>query len=59
MQVFRVGGCVRDALLGEARKVDSTLKTDRDWVVVGSTPEAISPCNSATTSSRISANRFI
>lgn len=32
MQVFLVGGAVRDALLG--RPV-----TDRDWVVVGATPE--------------------
>jgi tRNA nucleotidyltransferase (CCA-adding enzyme) len=31
MQVYRVGGCVRDALLG--RTVN-----DRDWVVVGATP---------------------
>ena len=31
-RVFEVGGCVRDALLG--RPV-----SDRDWVVVGSTPE--------------------
>ena len=34
MQIFLVGGAVRDALLG--------LKVaDRDWVVVGSTPEAL------------------
>jgi tRNA nucleotidyltransferase (CCA-adding enzyme) len=39
MQIFRVGGCVRDALLGEVRKVDRALKTDRDWVVVGATPQ--------------------
>ncbi len=39
MQIFRVGGCVRDALLGEMRKVDRALKTDRDYVVVGATPE--------------------
>ena len=35
MQVFVVGGAVRDALMG--RSVN-----DRDWVVVGSTPEAMS-----------------
>jgi tRNA nucleotidyltransferase (CCA-adding enzyme) len=29
---YRVGGCVRDALLGRA-------SVDRDWVVVGSSPE--------------------
>jgi len=39
MQIFRVGGCVRDALLGEMRKADPALKTDRDWVVVGATPQ--------------------
>ncbi|WP_438970601.1 multifunctional CCA addition/repair protein [Methylophaga sp.] len=32
MQTYLVGGCVRDKLLGLAVK-------DRDWVVVGSTPE--------------------
>ena len=39
MQIFRVGGCVRDALLGEVRKDGGTPKTDRDWVVVGATPQ--------------------
>lgn len=34
MQVFVVGGAVRDALMGLA-------VNDRDWVVVGSTPEAM------------------
>jgi tRNA nucleotidyltransferase (CCA-adding enzyme) len=34
MQVFVVGGAVRDALLGER-------VNDRDWVVVGGTPEAM------------------
>lgn len=34
MQIYMVGGAVRDALLG--RPVQ-----DRDWVVVGSTPEAM------------------
>jgi tRNA nucleotidyltransferase (CCA-adding enzyme) len=32
MQIYRVGGAVRDALLGEA-------VTDHDWVVVGATPD--------------------
>ncbi len=32
MQVYEVGGAVRDRLLGQAVK-------DRDWVVVGATPE--------------------
>jgi len=35
MEVFVVGGAVRDALLG-------LPVSDRDWVVVGSTPEAMS-----------------
>jgi tRNA nucleotidyltransferase (CCA-adding enzyme) len=34
MQIFEVGGAVRDALLG--RPV-----SDRDWVVVGATPQAL------------------
>ncbi len=34
MQTYLVGGALRDALLGLAVK-------DRDWVVVGSTPEAM------------------
>ncbi len=34
MQVYEVGGAVRDALLG--RPVQ-----DRDWVVVGATPQAL------------------
>ena len=41
MQIFRVGGCVRDALLGEMRKSSpgTHLETDRDWVVVGATAQ--------------------
>jgi tRNA nucleotidyltransferase (CCA-adding enzyme) len=34
MEIFVVGGAVRDALMGGA-------VSDRDWVVVGSTPEAM------------------
>ena len=34
MKAYLVGGAVRDALMGRA-------STDRDWVVVGSTPEAM------------------
>ena len=33
-QVYRVGGCVRDSLLGLA-------SPDRDWVVVGETPQTM------------------
>jgi tRNA nucleotidyltransferase (CCA-adding enzyme) len=35
MQIYRVGGSVRDELLGLPLK-------DRDWVVVGATPEQMS-----------------
>ena len=35
MQIYRVGGSVRDELLGLPVK-------DRDWVVVGATPEQMS-----------------
>ena len=34
MQIYMVGGAVRDALLGLPVQ-------DRDWVVVGATPEAL------------------
>jgi tRNA nucleotidyltransferase (CCA-adding enzyme) len=34
MQIYKVGGCVRDALMGVAA-------SDRDWVVVGATPQAM------------------
>ena len=34
MQIYMVGGAVRDALLGLPVK-------DRDWVVVGATPERL------------------
>ena len=34
MKTYLVGGAVRDALLGLSG-------SDRDWVVVGSTPEAM------------------
>ena len=43
MKAYRVGGFVRDHLLGNVRRhlgdLDAALETDRDWVVVGSTPE--------------------
>ncbi len=35
MKTYLVGGAVRDALLGQGQS------SDRDWVVVGSTPEAM------------------
>ena len=39
MKAYLVGGAVRDRLLG--RPVDAGSPSDRDWVVVGSTPEAM------------------
>ena len=43
MKFYRVGGCVRDALLGEDQQrrgeLDAALETDRDWVVVGGSPD--------------------
>ncbi|MGH6609284.1 MAG: multifunctional CCA addition/repair protein, partial [Burkholderiaceae bacterium] len=43
MKSYRVGGSVRDHLLGimprEMGDLDAALETDRDWVVVGATPE--------------------
>jgi len=39
MDIYLVGGAVRDALL--ARERNEQAHVDRDWVVVGSTPEAL------------------
>ncbi len=39
MKAYLVGGAVRDRLLG--RPVDAAQAHDRDWVVVGATPEAL------------------
>lgn len=45
MQIYLVGGAVRDGLLGhfrrEARDAGDDGPADRDWVVVGATPEAM------------------
>ena len=45
MDIYLVGGAVRDGLLGRFhtahRLPDGTPHADRDWVVVGSTPEAM------------------
>ena len=44
-RVYLVGGAVRDGLLGHFHTVhrlpDGSPHADRDWVVVGSTPEAM------------------
>ncbi len=39
MEIYLVGGAVRDALM--ARQTDATPHADRDWVVVGATPESM------------------
>ena len=39
MDIYLVGGAVRDALL--ARDAGAAAHVDRDWVVVGATPEAM------------------
>ncbi|WP_043698712.1 multifunctional CCA addition/repair protein [Tepidimonas taiwanensis] len=45
MEIYLVGGAVRDGLLGHFhlpyRRPDGTAHADRDWVVVGATPEAM------------------
>lgn len=45
MEVYLVGGAVRDGLLGHFhvahRRPDGGAHADRDWVVVGATPEAM------------------
>ena len=35
MEIYKVGGAVRDSLMG-------VVPSDIDWVVVGSSPEAVS-----------------
>ncbi|MGC4367968.1 multifunctional CCA addition/repair protein [Hydrogenophaga sp. R2] len=39
MQIYLVGGAVRDALM--ARSAGAVSHSDRDWVVVGATPQAM------------------
>ncbi|MEW6694947.1 MAG: multifunctional CCA addition/repair protein [Pseudomonadota bacterium] len=45
MDIYLVGGAVRDGLLGHFhvahRHADGHVHADRDWVVVGATPEAM------------------
>ena len=41
MKIYLVGGAVRDALLAPASGTPAASHTDRDWVVVGATPEAL------------------
>lgn len=41
MQIYLVGGAVRDALLARESGRPAPRDADRDWVVVGGTPEAM------------------
>ncbi|MGE0349553.1 multifunctional CCA addition/repair protein [Hydrogenophaga sp.] len=41
MKTYLVGGAVRDALMARATDTPATSHVDRDWVVVGTTPEAM------------------
>ncbi|MGQ9724776.1 MAG: multifunctional CCA addition/repair protein [Tepidimonas sp.] len=45
MEIYLVGGAVRDGLLGHFHQAhqrpDGTAHADRDWVVVGATPETM------------------
>jgi tRNA nucleotidyltransferase (CCA-adding enzyme) len=39
MEIYLVGGAVRDALMSHAGTVSDTAHVDRDWVVVGANPQ--------------------
>ena len=41
MKTYLVGGAVRDALMAQAAGAPEASHVDRDWVVVGATPEAM------------------
>ena len=41
MKIYLVGGAVRDALMARGTDVPAVSHADRDWVVVGATPEAM------------------
>ena len=41
MKIYLVGGAVRDALMAPAAAADEPAHVDRDWVVVGATPQAM------------------
>jgi len=41
MDIYLVGGAVRDAWMAKEAEVGSPSHVDRDWVVVGATPEAM------------------
>jgi tRNA nucleotidyltransferase (CCA-adding enzyme) len=39
MEIYLVGGAVRDALMSQGRAASDTSHVDRDWVVVGASPQ--------------------
>ena len=41
MKIYLVGGAVRDALMAQAAGAAQAAHVDRDWVVVGTTPQAM------------------
>ena len=41
MQIYLVGGAVRDALMNPCDTTAEPSHTDRDWVVIGATPETM------------------
>ena len=41
MDIYLVGGAVRDALMTPASVSSAAAHVDRDWVVVGATPQAM------------------
>ena len=41
MKMYLVGGAVRDALMAPVSATDQPTHVDRDWVVVGGTPQAM------------------
>ena len=41
MKTYLVGGAVRDALMAQAASTPEASHVDRDWVVVGATPESM------------------
>ena len=41
MEIYLVGGAVRDALMSPENAASGPSHVDRDWVVVGATPEAM------------------
>lgn len=41
MQIYLVGGAVRDALMAREHGMATPDQADRDWVVVGATPQAM------------------